>query len=313
MPAYIISTGVVIPEKSEDGKTFRCPKPEIREFIDPKESRRFSGIIKNGIFAGMTALKNGGIKCPDAIITGTGLGCLSDTIKFISSIKQGGEENLNPAPFIYSTHNTVGGTISILTGCTGYNSTFVHRGISFESALFESFLMSREEPELNILCGGVDEITNEYLVISERIGLHKEKSIPGEGAGFVVLTGKKDGSVAEISDIKTVSVIDKMKTVKYFREFIEKNKIDPAKTVLFAPFNGDSECDNWKKDVLKSYKWSNIVNPKEVTGEFMTAGALSTVMAVDLIIKDPQIKQVLVWNSFLNMENAFIFIKNGSI
>jgi len=80
-----------------------------------------------------------------------------------------------------------------------------------------------------------------------------------------------------------------------------------------TPFNGDSECDNWKKDVLKSYKWSNIVNPKETTGEFMTAGALSTVMAVDLIIKDPQIKQVLVWNSFLNMENAFIFIKNGSI
>ncbi|HQJ59684.1 MAG TPA: hypothetical protein PKV35_01735, partial [bacterium] len=291
MPAYIRSTGILISHKNEDGTTFRCQKPEIKEFIDPKESRRFSGIIKNGVFAGMTALKNGGIRKPDAIITGTGLGCLSDTIKFISSIKQGGEENLNPAPFIYSTHNTVGGTISILTGCTGYNSTFVHRGISFESALFESFLISCEEPELNILCGGVDEMTNEYLVIAERIGLHRENSIPGEGAGFVVLSGKKEGSVAEVSDIKTVPVIDKMQTVKHFREFIEKNSIDPAKTVIFTPFNGDSECDNWKKDVLKSYKWINIVNPKETTGEFMTAGALSTVMAVDLIIKDPQIKQ----------------------
>ncbi|HQO92272.1 MAG TPA: 3-oxoacyl-ACP synthase, partial [bacterium] len=212
MPAYIRSTGILIPHKNEDGTTFRCQKPEIKEFIDPKESRRFSGIIKNGVFAGMTALKNGGIRKPDAIITGTGLGCLSDTIKFISSIKQGGEENLNPAPFIYSTHNTVGGTISILTGCTGYNSTFVHRGISFESALFESFLISCEEPELNILCGGVDELTNEYLVIAERIGLHRENSIPGEGAGFVVLSGEKEGSVAEVSDIKTVPVIDKIQT-----------------------------------------------------------------------------------------------------
>ncbi len=313
MPVYIKSTGMLMPQKSEDGRTLKCLKPEIKEFIDPKESRRLSGIIKNGIFAGMTALKKGDVKRPDAIITGTGLGCLSDTIKFISSIKQLNEENLNPAPFIYSTHNTVGGTISILTGCTGYNSTFVHRGLSFESALFESFLMIRENPELKILCGGVDELTEEYLIIAGRLELHKENSIPAEGAGFLLLTGKNEGSVAEISDIKTVPVVDKMKTVRYFREFIEKNNINPAKTVLFTPFNGDSECDDWKKDVLRSHKWSNIINPKESTGEFMTAGALSTAMAVDMIMDQPQIKQILIWNSFLNMENSFILIGNGSI
>lgn len=313
MAVYIKSAGALFPQKSEDGKTFKCIKPEIKEFIDPKESRRLSTIIKNGIYAGMTALKNGHVQRPDAIITGTGLGCLSDTIKFIGSINQFNEENLNPAPFIYSTHNTVGGTISILTGCTGYNSTFVHRGVSFESALLESFLMSCEEPGHNILCGGVDELTNEYLVIADRIGIHKEDSIPGEGAGFVVLAGKKEGSVAELAGISLVPVADKIKVTNSLRKFIESHSIDPAETLLFTPFNGDSECDNWKKDILMSHKWKDIASPKMTTGEFMTAGALSTVIAVDRMAADPSIRQILIWNSFLNMENAFIFIKNGSV
>lgn len=312
MAVYIKSTGALLPEKNENKTAFVCPKPQIKDFIDPKESRRMSGIIKNGIFAGMTALKNGGISKPDAIITGTGLGCLSDTIKFISSIVQYNEENLNPAPFIYSTHNTVGGAISILTGCTGYNSTFVHRGISFESALLEAFLISSESPELNILAGGVDELTEEYIAITDRMELYKESAIPGEGAAFVVINGQKENSIAEIKDIQTVPSFDKMKIATSLRNFMEKNRINPSNTVLFTPFNGDSECDNWKKQTVMSHIWKSIVNPKEITGEFMTAGALSTVMAVQNIVEKGE-KQVLVWNSFLNMENAFILIRNVNI
>jgi len=312
MTVYIKSTAALMPEKSENGRLFVCPKPQIKDFIDPKESRRMSGIIKNGIFAGMTALKNGGIPKPDAIITGTGLGCLSDTIKFISSIVQYNEENLNPASFIYSTHNTVGGAISILTGCTGYNSTFVHRGISFESALMEAFLISAESPELNILAGGVDELTEEYIAITARMGIYKESSVPGEGAAFVVISGSKENAVCEMAAIKIVPSFDKITVENVFRQFIELNGIDPSKTVIFTPFNGDSECDNWKKQILMPHSWKRIVNPKEITGEFMTAGALSTVMAVQTVVEKGE-RQVLVWNSFLNMENAFILIKNVSI
>lgn len=308
MTVYIKSTASLMPEKSENGRSFVCPKPQIKDFIDPKESRRMSAIIKNGIFAGMTALKNAGIAKPDAIITGTGLGCLSDTVKFMSSILQYNEENLNPAPFIYSTHNTVGGAISILTGCTGYNSTFVHRGVSFESALLDAYLLSMESPEMNILAGGVDELTNEYAVITERMGLYRESSVPGEGAAFAVISGSKENAVCEIAAIKIIPSFDKITVENAFRQFIESNSIDPSKTVIFTPFNGDSECDNWRKQVLMPHNWKNIVSPKELTGEFMTSGALSFAMACEF--KD---RPVLVWNSFLNMENAFILIKNVTV
>lgn len=309
MSVYIKSTGALFPEKSENCKMFICPKPPIKDFVDPKESRRMSTIIKNGIFSGMTALKNAGIKTPDGIVTGTGLGCLSDTIKFIASIQQYNEENLNPAPFIYSTHNTVGGQISILTGCKGYNSTFVHRGLSFESALFESFLMIMESPESNILVGGVDELTEEYLVVSGRLELYNENSLPGEGAGFFVLNGQKENSIAEIKNIRLIPSSDKMKIENIFRQFIDENGINPASTEIFTPFNGDNECDRWKKEILMPYKWKQIINPKEITGEFMTAGALSTIMAAEKL-SGSDTKQILVWNSFLNMEHTFILLKN---
>jgi 3-oxoacyl-[acyl-carrier-protein] synthase II len=310
MKVYIKSTGAFYPEKDPESGVFKTPKPLIKEFVDPKESRRMSKIIKSGIYSGMTALKKCGISTPGAIITGTGLGCLGDTVKFISSIIQFNEENLNPAPFIYSTHNSIGGQISIITGCKGYNSTFVHRGISFESALFEAFLMIKEESASNILVGGADELTDEYLKITGRMELYKENCCPGEGSGFMVVSGEKDGSLAELTDIKLVPSFDRLKVEKCLNTFIEKNSIIPQNTLLFAPFNGDSICDGWKESILSRFNWKKIIVPKENSGEFMTAGAISSVKAAETMMEQ-EADNILLWNSFLNMESAFIFMRKA--
>ena len=308
MKVYIKSTGAFYPEKDPESGIFKTPKPLIKEFVDPRESRRMSKIIKSGIYSGMTALQKCGISTPSAIVTGTGLGCLGDTVKFISSIIQYNEENLNPAPFIYSTHNSIGGQISIITGCKGYNSTFVHRGISFESALFESFLMVKEKSEGDILTGGADELTDEYLKITERMGLFKENCYPGEGSGFMVVSGEKGDSSVELADMKLVPSFDRSKVEKHLGTFIEKNHITPENTLFFAPFNGDSSCDNWKKNIISKFNWKKIVAPKENCGEFMTAGALSSVKAAETIMEQ-KAENILLWNSFLNMESAFIFMR----
>jgi 3-oxoacyl-[acyl-carrier-protein] synthase II len=309
MRVYIKSKGALYPEKELDSGIFRSPKPSIKEFVDPKESRRMSGIIKSGIFSGMTALKDAGMEKPEAIITGTGLGCLSDTLKFIGSIVQYNEENLNPAPFIYSTHNSIGGQLSIITGCKGYNSTFVHRGISFESALFEAYLMIKEKSARDILVGGADELTAEYLEITKRMGLFKEECSAGEGSGFLLVSDEKDGSKVELCDIKLVPSFDRIKVENSLAGFIDKNDIIPEETLFFAPFNGDSQCDGWKGKVTSLYNWKGVVSPKKETGEFMTAGALSTSKAFEMIMETGE-KNIFLWNSFLNMESAFILMRN---
>ena len=53
MEFYITGRGSVYPEKNGEGTQLRCPKPNIKEFMHPKESRRLSRIIKNGILAGI--------------------------------------------------------------------------------------------------------------------------------------------------------------------------------------------------------------------------------------------------------------------
>ena len=45
-----------------------------------------------------------------------------------------GENCLKPSLFMQSTHNTIGSLIGIVLKCHGYNNTYSHEGISFESA-----------------------------------------------------------------------------------------------------------------------------------------------------------------------------------
>jgi len=292
---YILGRGAVYPEKNEDGTELRCPKPDIKEFMHPKESRRLSRIIKNGILAGMNALKDAGLEKPDAIVTGTGLGCLSDTVKFMNSLLKFNEENLNPAPFIYSTHNTVGGQLSILTGSKGYNSTFVHRGLSFESALKDAMLLFEDGDLSTALVGGIDELTDEYMKIAKRMELHKDH-LPGEGGAFFVIGKEKKNALACIADLKLFFKRDKDAVLKAFNGFVDKNQIDTENSILVS-----------LSPLKSSLNWKKVIDPREKTGEFMTASALAVNEALDMLENGE--KTVVVWNSFLNMENSFILLE----
>lgn len=63
--------------------------------------------------ASALAMKDANVESVDAIITGTGLGCIEDSEKFLKSILDNKEEFLTPTSFIQSTHNTVGAQIAL--------------------------------------------------------------------------------------------------------------------------------------------------------------------------------------------------------
>ena len=104
-----------------------------------------SRIVKMGVFAALSCLRNAEVEIPDAIIAGTGLGCLEDTEKFLGSMYTSEEKLLNPTPFIQSTHNTVAGAIALAIKCHGYNATYTHRGFSFESALIDALMQIHDK------------------------------------------------------------------------------------------------------------------------------------------------------------------------
>ena len=81
-------------------------QPDYKEYIAPAAGRRMAKGVKNGVAASARALNEAGIETPDAIITGTGMGCSIDSEKFLKAILDNKEEFLTPTSFIQSTHNT---------------------------------------------------------------------------------------------------------------------------------------------------------------------------------------------------------------
>ena len=215
MEAYIKGIGNISPQRTFENSTFleeiiesakpymTCIEPNYKEFMEPIQRRRMGRILKMGVTASRLCLKDAGIKKPDAIIAGTGLGLLQDTEKFLTSMLDNDEKFLNPTSFIQSTHNTVGAHIAVMLKCNKYNYTFVHSNFSFESAILDSLMQLEENPDSNILLGGLDEMTEQHYQITERAGFWEKskhslskgngdnKIIPGEGAAFFVLSKKQ--------------------------------------------------------------------------------------------------------------------------
>ncbi|MBK9357045.1 MAG: beta-ketoacyl synthase chain length factor [Bacteroidales bacterium] len=175
---------------------FVSREPDYRNTIDKKLLRRMSKFIKMAVAGSVDCLAAAGLEQPDAIITGTGLGCLTDTIDFLQQMNENAETLLNPTAFMQSTHNTASGQIALLLGCKNLNITFSQKNISFESALLHAKMMLNGDGYRNILVGGIDEITPEsHGLISQTSCMRKfEGEYPvtaGEGAAFFILSNRQ--------------------------------------------------------------------------------------------------------------------------
>ncbi len=154
-----------------EAQVINVVSPNYKDYIPPAAARRMAIGIKMGVVASKIALQESGLDNVDAIITGTGMGCLRDSEKFVSAIIDNDEQYLTPTSFIQSTHNTVGGQIALELQCKGYNFTYVHSSISFESTILDAKLMLENNEANNILVGGVDEI-GDYTASLHKIIKH---------------------------------------------------------------------------------------------------------------------------------------------
>jgi len=148
---------------------------------------------------------------PDAIISGTGIGCIDNTEKFIYLIRENGEQYLQPTYFMQSTHNVMSSTVAIDMKCHGYNNTFVHRGVSFENALLDAMMQIEQERAQTVLVGGYEELTDDYYQFFKRVGVCdfvsgasvKQQCFASEAAVSMLL-GKTPckNTVCEIRDVE---------------------------------------------------------------------------------------------------------------
>jgi 3-oxoacyl-[acyl-carrier-protein] synthase II len=343
---YIRATGNISPQKTfghqpfvdavaYTGNRLSCIEPDYKEFIDPKQIRRMSRIIRMGVAAAMECLQESGIKVPDAIVTGTAYGCLEDTNSFLSKMVEFNEELLTPTAFIQSTHNTIGAQIGLMLQCNNYNNAFVHRGFSFESALLDGMLLLKENEAANVLVGAIDEITNTSHAILNRLGLYKQGpvsnldiyktknkgTIAGEGATFFLLANEPSATDhAKLEGLysfyKPGGIVEIEKQVGSFleRHATGINDID----LIITGRNGDAGGDQVYEQLEQTiFNTKGIINYKFLCGEYPTASAFAMWLAANIIrsgevpaifnfdnSNDKKIKKVLIYNHYLGKHHS---------
>jgi len=355
MKVYIRSSACISPQKTfgnadilsevmeYNDTRLRAIEPDYSAYIDPKLIRRMSHIIKMGVAAARECLTRGNVEMPGAIITGTAFGCLEDTVSFLTRMIEMQEEMLPPTAFIQSTHNTVAAQVALMLKCHNYNNTFVHKGISFESALLDGMMLLKEKEADNVLVGGTDELTDASYAVLSRLGLYRRQpisnlslftteakgTIGGEGAVFVLLSGKQsEDNLAELNGLHTFyKSKDAVEIEQQINAFLERNglKIEDIDLVITGR-NGDIRNDEVYHQLSRSlFKDTVMANYKHLCGEYPTSPAFALWLAANVVSVDANTggyvqawtleragnrapKKVLIYNHYLNIYHSLMLV-----
>ena len=351
MKVFITGTGNISPQKTWEagnflneiiryhGNRLTCVEPDYEKFIDPRLLRRMSRIIRMSWIAAKLCLSDSGIEVPDAIITGTGMGCLDDTERFLLSIYENDERFLSPTPFIQSTHNAIGSHIALMLQCTNYNMTFTQRGIAFENALSDAISLLDCHNYKHILTGGFDEMTDNQIELYSRLQYYKtgitdnlelldqrnSGTIAGEGNAYFMLSSEKsDHCYASIVDIDTFNYPkDNEFILQRIKLFLEKNSYATSGIDLYlVGLNGDIILDTvYYESIHRLFNDTPVGYFKHLCGEYHTASAFALWLASHMLkvqqipeviqvnrktIKS--IKNILIYNHYQNTNHSLILL-----
>lgn len=354
VPVFINGLGLISPQKTIDNTHFleeivnvesrliKCQEPVYKEYVSGDMVRRMSRLIKMGVASSKICLQDAGCIIPDAIITGTGLGCIEDTEKFLTNMIRNKEELLTPTSFIQSTHNTVSAQIALLLKCHNYNFTYCHRGFSFETALLDAITKIKPGEATDILVGGMDELTENSFRITYRMGHWKRKpvnsnelfkhqtpgSLAGEGSAFFLLSSKKtENSYAVLDGINMLyKPINKDSIMNNLSAFLSAHDLNFHDIDLWITGNnGDPKGDEPYHHLIGTLPLkTNVAAFKHLCGEYHTAGGFGLWLA-SMILKNGRvpevvklqgdyrmpIQKVLLYNHYRNLEHTFTLLSRG--
>lgn len=305
-PIYIRHTASIHPQGNPENRPYlsACEPDYKRVITNATLRRRMSRIVKMGVACGLECIGDMASEKIHGIITATGLGCLADTEKFLNTLIENEERMLNPTPFIQSTFNTIGAQIALFRQIHAYNMTYVHRGLSFESALLDAMLKIWEGAE-NILVGAMDEITESSYIIQQRLGLLKEIQA-GEGAQFFLLS--RDAGEQPLAEIRAVETFAGQQTAEEINtrivSFLQRNGLETQDIHrLITGMNEPAQTALFPKSIHLSFK--------DECGEYPTASAYAVWKAVNEAQQCTETTNILIYNHHHSINHSLILIRKS--
>ncbi len=251
-------------------------RPDYKQYINAALLRRMSETLRMSVSSALACLKMAKVEEAGAIIVGTGLGCLFDTEKFLNNAITIQNSLLPPTSFIQSTHNTVAGQISLITGNHNYNMTHTQNTLSFENALLDALLCLDEGLE-NVLVGAADEYIEQLSPIAAQLGkgdLHLTS-----GTSFFVMS--KNKTVDSIAQIKEVNIFALSTSIhEDILEFLGSSGLDKKQIdlVLFSSFQ-----ETPAHDLELIFEKDKLIDYQKYAGVYATNSAFGLHLAVDIL------------------------------
>ena len=273
-------------------------EPSYKDYIAPNASRRMAKGVKMSIATATEALREANITTPEAIIVGTGMGCVQDTEKFLKAMLDNHEQHLTPTAFIQSTHNTVAGQLALHWQCHSYNTTYVNGAISFESALLDATMQLEQQLIANALVGGVDEHAPFFLQTQQLV----KSNLMGEGAAFLALSAiPAEHTYAELVDISLRNEVTPDELPSWITDFLQHHALNINDIDII--FTGDPTPLPWQCPIL-SYK--------NLCGEYFTASAFGLWYACHYL-KEDKARRILLINSYNNKDFSLVLVEKFSV
>ncbi|WP_342083913.1 beta-ketoacyl synthase chain length factor [Dyadobacter sp. OTU695] len=271
--------------------------PDYKAYIEAGLLRRMSKILRMSVACAKDCITQAGIEQPDAIVVGTGLGCLQDTEKFLNT-SLSVEGLLPPTSFIQSTHNTMAGQISLSISNHGYNMTHTQNTLSFEHALLDASMLLREG-DRNVLVGAADEhidILNDIAVRLEA-ELSFEVTAPlTSGASFFILSTENQGdSKVALADVYTCGGTENGQ--EEIDAFLDRNGMQAGDIDLALYAGAPVPGVGRNLDYLS------------LAGIYPTASAFALHYAMDLLGTNSDVKNVLICNALRKSNLGLTLLK----
>jgi 3-oxoacyl-(acyl-carrier-protein) synthase len=264
----------------------RSLDPDFKKYVSPIEARRMGKILKRALATSKEAIADSGLETVDAIVTGTGYGCVENTEFFLDALCKEGEQLLKPTFFMQSTHNTISSLIAIQTKNHSFNATYAHKSISFDSALHDAWLQFCLGKINSALVGGHDEMTPVFYHILKRGDvMGKDNEICGEAAVSVVLGRNAEKSLCKLSGMRVLyhpTIETLSKAVAILLKNAEK-RIEDVDFVLTG-ISGHEESDQaYLAESETLFGKVPLLKYKHLFGESFTASGLGFYVAAQCL------------------------------
>jgi len=261
------------------------PIPAISKNLPPKIVRRLKRLPQIALSLTDALQRTSGTDAPPAsVFWSTGWGALSESYDFLEKLFESDEKFSSPTDFIGSVHNASAGQIAIQHQVTGPNITVTGGDYSFEQAVMTAGLLTKK-PKETVFVVGADEYHDTLSRLFDGSALKDSTASDGGGALLLKKTDIPGG--LRISPVFFENFHRNPDIISSLIQMLgDPETIRTRYGCIFAGI--PAACrESGEKQIHELISRTGFLNPvidyRRYIGEFASASAAATVLAVRLI------------------------------